>query len=73
MAATLTPKACLDLKRKIAELERVRTQMKLDLRRIQMQPGCATEEDLADIENSLILLEDELEELIQRYEQGCPS
>jgi hypothetical protein len=73
MPATMTPRNCLDLKRKIAELERLRSNMKLDLRRIQIQPGCATQEELADIENSLILLEDELGELVQRYEQGCPS
>ena len=73
MAVKLSPRSCLDLKRKIAELERVRTQMKLDLRRIQIQPGCVTEEDLADIENSLILLEDELGELVRQYEEGCPS
>jgi hypothetical protein len=73
MPGTLTPKNCLDLKRKIAELERVRTQMKLEFVRIRVQPGQITEEELADTENSLILLEDELNELIRRYEEGCPS
>ena len=73
MPGTLTPKNCLDLKRKIAELERVRTQMKLEFVRIRVQPGQVTEEELADTENSLILLEDELNELIRRYEEGCPS
>jgi hypothetical protein len=73
MPGTLTPKSCLDLKRKIAELERVRTQMKLEFVRIRVQPRSVTEEDLADTENSLILLEDELSELIRQYEEGCPS
>ena len=73
MPGTLTPRKCLDLKRKIAELERVRTQMKLEFVRIRVQPGQVTEEELADTENSLILLEDELNELIRQYEEGCPS
>jgi hypothetical protein len=73
MAVKLSPKSCLDLKRKIAELERVRTQMKLEMVRIRVQPGQCTEEDLADTVNSLVLLEDELGELIRQYEEGCPS
>jgi hypothetical protein len=73
MAAELSPRSCLDLKRKIAELDRVRSQMKLEMVRIQIQPGHGTEEDLADTENSLILLEDELSELVRLYEEGCPS
>jgi hypothetical protein len=73
MQGTLTQKSCLDLKRKIAELERVRTQMKLEFVRIRLQPGGVTEEELADTENSLILLEDELGELIRQYEEGCPN
>ena len=73
MAVTLSPMNCLDLKRKIAELERVRTQMKLDMVRVRVQPGSVTEEDLADTVNSLVLLEEELGELIRQYEEGCPS
>jgi hypothetical protein len=69
----LSPKSCLDLKRKIAELERVRSQMRLEMVRIHVQPGHGTEEDLAEIENSLIGVEEELGELIGRYEEGCPS
>jgi len=73
MAVKLSPRSCLDLKRKIAELERVRSTMKLEMVRIRVQPGHGTEEDLADTENSLILLEDELSELVRQYEEGCPS
>jgi len=73
MADRLSPRTCLDLKRKIAELDRVRTQMRLELIRIRVQPGHATEEDLADTENNLVLVEDEMSELIKRYEDGCPS
>ena len=73
MVEKLSPRTCLDLKRKIAELDRVRTQMRLELIRIRVQPGHATEEDVADTENNLILLEDEMGELIKRYEDGCPS
>lgn len=73
MQVKLSPKSCLDLKRKIAELERVRTQMRLELVRIHVQPGHGTEEDIAEIENSLIGLEEELSQLIERYEEGCPS
>ena len=73
MGVGLSPRSCLDLKRKIAELERVRTQMRLELMRIQLQPGHGSEEEMADTENSLILLEEELSDLIQRYEDGCPS
>ncbi len=73
MADRLSPRACLDLKRKIAELDRVRTQMRLDLIRMRVQPGQASEEEQADTENNLILLEDELRGLIARYEDGCPS
>lgn len=73
MAVKLSPRNCLDLKRKIAELERVRTQMKLEMVRIRVQPGQVSEEDLADTVNSLVLLEDELGELIQQYEEGCSS
>jgi hypothetical protein len=47
--------------------------MKLEFVRIRVQPRSVTEEDLADTENSLILLEDELSELIRQYEEGCPS
>ena len=73
MAVKLSPRSCLDLKRKIADLERVRSTMKLEMVRIRVQPGHGTEVDLADTENSLILLEDELSELIRQYEEGCPS
>jgi len=73
MAVRLSPRSCLDLKRKIAELDRVRSQMRLDVVRIQVQPGSGTEEDLADIENSLVLLEDDLAELVRQWEEGCPS
>ena len=73
MPTALTPRSCLDLKRKIAELERVRTQMKLDMVRVRVQPGSVTEEDLADTVNSLVLLEEELGELVRQYEEGCPS
>ena len=61
------------MKRKIAELDRVRKQMRLDIVRVQIQPGHGSEEELADIENSLVLLEDELSELIRQWEEGCPS
>jgi tRNA uridine 5-carbamoylmethylation protein Kti12 len=70
MAVELAPKGRLDLKRKIAELDRVRKQMKLDIVRMRRQPGLGTEEELADTVNSLVLLEDELRELTRRYEEG---
>jgi hypothetical protein len=73
MAVSPSPRSCLDLKRKIAELDRVRSQMRLEIVRIQTQPGHGTEEDLADTENSLVLVEDELSELVRQYEEGCPS
>jgi len=73
MAVRLSPRSCLDLKRKIAELDRVRKQMRLDIVRVQIQPGHGSEEELADIGNSLVLLEDELSELIRQWEEGCPS
>ena len=73
MAVRLSPRSCLDLKRKIAELDRARKQMRLDIIRVQIQPGHGSEEELADIENSLVLLEDELSELIRQWEEGCPS
>jgi hypothetical protein len=47
--------------------------MRLEIMRMQTLPGHGTEEDLADTENSLVLLEDELGELIRQYEEGCPS
>lgn len=61
------------MKRKIAELDRVRTQLRLEIVRIQVQPGHGTEEDLADIQNSLVLLEDDLAELARLYDEGCSS
>jgi hypothetical protein len=70
MAVELSPKSRSDLKRKIAELNRVRTQMRLDIIRMRRQPGPDTEEEFADTENSLVLLEEELRELIRRYEEG---
>jgi len=73
MAVGQPARSCLDLKRKIAELERVRSQMRLEIMRIHTQPGYGTEEDLADNENSLILVEDELRELVRLYEEGCRS
>ncbi len=73
MAAGLSPRNCLELKRKIAELERVRSQMRLEIVRIQIQPGRGGEEEIADTENSLVLLEEELSDLIRRYEEGCAS
>jgi hypothetical protein len=73
MAVTQSPRNCLDLKRKIAELERVRSQMRLEIMRTQTQPGYGTDEDIADTENSLILVEEELGDLVRRYEEGCPS
>jgi|PlaIllAssembly_1097288.scaffolds.fasta_scaffold260252_2 hypothetical protein len=73
MVVKQSPRNCLDLKRKIAELERVRTQMRLEMVRIQVQPGHGTEEDLAETENTLIGVEEELGELIRQYEEGCPS
>jgi hypothetical protein len=73
MAVKQSPRSCLDLKRKIAELDRVRTQLRLEIVRIQVQPGHGTEEDLADIQNSLVLLEDDLAELARLYDEGCSS
>jgi hypothetical protein len=73
MVVKLSPRSCLDLKRKIAELDRIRTQMRLEILRIQIQPAPGAEEELADTENSLVLLEEELRELIQAHEDGCPS
>ncbi len=73
MEERLSPRACLDLKRRIAEMDRVRSQMRLELIRTRVQPGNVTEEDLADTENNLILLEDELSQLTKRYDEGCPS
>lgn len=73
MPDKLSARICLDLKRKIAELDRVRSQMRLEIVRIRVQPGRGSDEDLADTENSLILVEDELNELIRRYEEGCPN
>lgn len=73
MATKLSPKSCLDLKRKIAELERVRSQMRLELIRIRVQPGHGSEEELAETENALILLEDDLDQLVRQWEEGCPS
>ncbi len=70
MAVRLSPRSRLDLKRKIAELNRVRIQMKLDITRMLTHPGQGTEEDLADTENSLVLLEEELGDLIRCYEEG---
>jgi len=73
MAVTQSPRNCLDLKRKIAELERVRSQMRHEIMRTKTQPGYGTDEDIADTENSLILVEEELGDLVRRYEEGCPS
>jgi hypothetical protein len=73
MAVKQSPRSCLDLKRKIAELDRVRSQLRLEIVRIQVQPGHGTEEDLADIQNSLVLLEDDLTELVRLYDEGCSS
>lgn len=73
MAVGQSPRSCLDQKRKIAELERVRSQMRLEIMKIHTQPGYGTEEDIADTENSLVLVEEELRELVRLYEEGCPS
>jgi len=73
MAVRLSPRSCLDLKRKIAELDRVRSQMRLEIVRIHVQPGHGTEEDLAETENSLVAVEEELREVVRLYEEGCPS
>ena len=73
MAMGPSPRSCADLKRKIAELDRVRSQMRLEIVRIQVQPGHGTEEDLAETENSLVGVEEELGELVRVYEEGCPS
>jgi hypothetical protein len=73
MAVKQSPRSCLDLKRKIAELDRVRSQLRLEIVRIQVQPGHGTEEDLADIQNSLVLLEDDLAELVRLHDEGCSS
>jgi hypothetical protein len=71
MATGQSTRSCADLKRKIAELGRVRSQMRLDIMRMQTEPG--HEEDLADTENTLVLLEDELRELVRLCEEGCTS
>jgi hypothetical protein len=47
--------------------------MRLEIMRIHTQPGYGTEEDIADTENSLVLVEEELRELVRLYEEGCPS
>jgi hypothetical protein len=47
--------------------------MRLEIMRTQTQPGYGTDEDIADTENSLILVEEELGDLVRRYEEGCPS
>ncbi len=73
MAERPSPRSCLDLKQKIAELDRVRSQVRLGIVRIQVQSGHGTEEDFADIGNSLVLLEDHLAELVRQSEEGCPS
>ncbi len=63
-----SPMSSATLKRKIAELDRVRSQMRLEIMRIQRQPGYGTDEDIADTENTLIGVEEELRELVRRYE-----
>ena len=70
MAVEVSPKSRSDLKRKIAELNRVRTQMKLDIMKMRREPGPDTEEEFADTDNSLVLLEEELRELVRQYEDG---
>ena len=73
MPVGLSPRSCLDLKRKIAELERLRTHMRLEIMRMQTLPDHGSEEELADTENSLVLLEEELGDLVRQYQEGCPS
>jgi hypothetical protein len=70
VAVELSPKSRSDLKRKIAELNRVRTQMKLDIMKMRREPGPDTLEEFADTDNSLVLLEEELRELVRQYEDG---
>jgi hypothetical protein len=70
MAVEVSPKSRSDLKRKIAELNRVRTQMKLDIMKMRREPGPDTEEEFAYTDNSLVLLEEELRELVRQYEDG---
>lgn len=63
--------SCAALKRKVAELDRVRSQMRLEIVRIHTQPGYGTEEDLAETENSLVGVEEELRELARLHEERC--
>ncbi|MCX5991411.1 MAG: hypothetical protein NTZ04_03650 [Chloroflexi bacterium] len=70
MTMSPSPTSGAALKRKIAELDRVRSQMRLEIIRIQRQPGYGSEENLAETENTLIGVEEELCELVRRYEEG---
>jgi hypothetical protein len=71
MAMGPSPRSCADLKRKIAELDRVRSQMRLEIVRIHAQPGYGTEKDLAEVENSLVGVEEELREWVRLREEKC--
>ena len=68
MAIQRSSKVHVDLKRKIAELNRVRTQMRLDILKMRSQPDYLTKVDFAETVNTLIGLEDELRELTQQFD-----
>jgi hypothetical protein len=58
----------LYLKRRIAELNRVRAKMRLDIITMKSQPGYPTQDEFAETVDSLFAIEDELLELVRQYE-----
>jgi hypothetical protein len=70
MPVELSPKSRLYLKRKIDQLNRVRTQMGLEIMRMHREPGYGTEDDFWETVDTLFGVEDELRELVQQYEDG---
>jgi hypothetical protein len=70
MAIQQSPKIRLDVKRKIDQLNRVRSLMGLEIMRMHREPGCGTEDDFWETVDVLTGLEDELRDLGRQYEDG---